>query len=178
MTNIDIQRYLNKQTVIAGDVNSGKTTETTSIIELFLKAGHDSQIAVLDLAPDLVDGIGGKLPRYPDTSIRYLTTEIAAPRLMGKDEQHILQLAEENCQRIEKLFTEFKSQKRDILFVNDASLYLQSGSLELFLQIMGLCSTRIINIYYGNTFQDSAMTRRERTLSDALIEASEEVIFL
>lgn len=178
MTNNDIQHYLNRQTVLAGDVNSGKTSQTTSIIELFLKAGHGAQIAVLDLAPDPVHGIGGKLPPFPDTSILYLTTEIAAPRLMGKDEEHTLQLAEENCQRIEKLFREFKKQKRDILFVNDATLYLQSGSLALFLEIMGLCSTRIINIYYGNTFQDSAMTRRERILSDRLIEASEEVVFL
>lgn len=178
MSDHDLHPYLNRQTVIAGDVNSGKTTRTTAILELFLQAGYGPQIAILDLAPDQVQGIGGKLPLPGDTPILHLTDTISAPRLMGKDAAHTLELAEENRCRIERLFSIFTKQPKNILFVNDATLYLQAGSLPLLLQTLEVASTRIINMYYGNTFQDSAMTRRERRLSEGLLAASDEVLYL
>jgi hypothetical protein len=178
MTHYDIEQYLNCQTLIAGDVNSGKTTRTTLILDLFLEAGYGEQIAILDLSPDPIRGIGGKLPLRSETPVLQLTADITAPRLMGKDAAHTLQLAKSNARKIEALFEELKNQRRKILFVNDATLYLQSGNLALFLSMLEMSSTRIINAYYGNTFKDSELTRRERQLSDALINASDKVIFL
>lgn len=131
MTNCGIEHYLNRQTMIVGDVNSGKTILTTLILEHFLTAGYGQQIAVLDLSPDPVQGIGGKLSLGSGTPALYLTAHIIAPRLMGKDAAHTLRLANENARKIEALFEEFKRQRRKILFVNDATLYLQSGSLSL-----------------------------------------------
>lgn len=179
MTNCDIgdiEHCLNRQTMIAGDVNSGKTTLTSLILEHFLNAGYGPQIAVLDLSPDPIGGIGGKLSLRPDTKALYLTAHIIAPRLMGKDAAHTLCLAKENAGKIEALFEEFKRQRRDILFVNDATLYLQSGSLALFLKTLAMSSTQIINAYYGSTFADSELTQRERRLTDALIAESDKVI--
>lgn len=176
MQDVDIQHYLNRQTLIAGDVNSGKTTKTTTVLEQFLHAGYGEQIAVLDLSPDPVQGIGGKLPLGPGTPVMYLTTQIIAPRLMGRDAEHTLELAAENARKIEGLFAEFAGQKRDILFVNDATLYLQAGNYDLFLETLAKSSTRIINAYYGITFADSELTKRERTLTDALMGVSDEVI--
>ena len=176
MTNGGIEHYLNRQTMIAGDVNSGKTTLTTLILEHFLNAGYGQQIAVLDLSPDPVQGIGGKLSLGSGTPALYLTAHIIAPRLMGKDAAHTLRLAKENVGKIEVLFEVFKRQRREIVFVNDATLYLQSGSLALFLETLSMSSTQIINAYYGNTFVDSELTQRERRLTDALIEVSDKVI--
>lgn len=176
MRDSDIKQYLNRQTLIAGDVNSGKTTTTTTILQQFLQAGYGEQITVLDLSPDPVRGIGGKLPLASGTPVMYLTAQIAAPRLMGRDADHTLQLAAENARKIEELFAVFARHKRDILFVNDATLYLQAGNYDLFLETLAKSSTRIINAYYGNTFADSELTQRERKLSDALMEASDEVI--
>ncbi len=176
MTRYDLDSLLNRQTVIAGDVNSGKTTLTTVILEQFVQAGYGQQIAVLDLSPDPVRGIGGKLSLGSDSPVLYLTAHISAPRLMGKDAAHTLRLANENARAIEGLFEEFKGQRREILFVNDATLYLQSGNLALFLETLSMSSTRIINAYHGNTFADSELTRRERRLTDALIAVSDTLI--
>jgi hypothetical protein len=176
MKNCSIESYLNRQTVIAGDVNSGKTTLTTDILEHFVQAGYGRQIAVLDLSPDPVRGIGGKLSLGEDTPVLYLTAHIIAPRLMGKDATHTLYLANENARAIEGLFAVCNKQQREILFVNDATLYLQAGSLTLFLETLSMSSTRIINAYYGNTFADSELTQRERRLTDALIAVSDHLI--
>lgn len=176
MKDYDIKKYLNRQTLLAGDVNSGKTTKTTTILEQFLQAGCGEQITVLDLSPDPVRGIGGKLSLASGTSVMYLTAQITAPRLMGRNADHTLELAAENAKKIEGLFTEFAMQPRDILFVNDATLYLQAGNFELFLEMLAKSSTRIINAYYGNTFADSSLTQRERQLTDALMEVSDEVL--
>ena len=176
MTSCEIEHYLNYQTMITGDVNSGKTTLTTLILQHFLNAGYGPRIAVLDLSPDPVQGIGGKLSLGSGTSALYLTAHIIAPRLMGKDAAHTLRLAKENAGKIEALFEEFKRRRRDIVFINDATLYLQSGCLALFLKTLAMSSTQIINAYYGNTFADSELTQRERRLTDALIACSDKVI--
>lgn len=178
MARYDIEQYLNRQTLIAGDVNSGKSTLTTSLIELFSKAGYTRQMAVLDLAPNPVQGIGGKLPPCSSKHILYLTDDIAAPRLMGENAAHTLQLAKQNAQKIEKLFEELTKRQKEILFVNDATLYLQHGSLSRFLKILAGSSTRIINVYYGSTFEKSKLTLRERQLTDALIAVSDKVVML
>jgi len=176
MTNCGIKHYLNRQTMIVGDVNSGKTTLTTLILEEFLKAGYGEQIAVLDLSPDPVQGIGGKLSIGSGTPALYLTADIIAPRLMGKDAAHTLRLANDNARKIEVLFEEFKRRRREILFVNDTTLYLQSGRLALFFKTLSMSSTQIVNGYYGSTFADSELTQRERRLTDALIAVSDKVI--
>ena len=176
MKQCTINHYLNRQTLIVGDVNSGKTTQTTTILEQFLRAGYGEQIVVLDLSPDPVRGIGGKLALAPDTPVMYLTAQITAPRLMGRDAEHTLELAADNARKIEGLFTAFAIQSRDILFINDATLYLQAGNFTLFLETLAKSPTRIVNAYYGNTFVDSELTQRERKLSDDLIEVSDEVI--
>ncbi|WP_419174736.1 hypothetical protein [Desulfosediminicola sp.] len=178
MTTDHIEQYLNRQTLIAGDVNSGKTTKTGLILQRFLEAGYGRQMAVLDLAPATVAGIGGKLALDSGTPVLYLTADIAAPRSMGRDAAHTLQLATENARKIEELFEEFRADRRDILFVNDATLYLQSGKFDLFLKTLEMSATRIINAYYGTTFAESDLTRRERRLSDKLMDASDQVILL
>jgi hypothetical protein len=172
----NINHYMNRRTIIIGDVNSGKTSQTLNILKLFLKAGHAKKIAILDLAPDNIQGIGGKMEPPPDESLFYLTTSILAPRLTGKDEDHTLRLAEKNATAIEKLFTKFFRQKREILFVNDVTLYFQAGDFERFIHILDTTSTHIINAYYGHTFSDSELTRREKNLTEALMKLCDHII--
>jgi len=172
----NINYYMNRRTIIVGDVNSGKTSYTLNILELFLKAGHAGKIAILDLAPDNIQGIGGKMEPPKDESLFYLTTSILAPRLTGKDEYHTLKLAKKNATAIEKLFTKFFRQKREILFINDVTLYLQAGNFESFFKILDTASTHIINAYYGQTFSDSGLTRREKNLTEALMKLCDQII--
>lgn len=172
----NINYYMNRRTIIVGDVNSGKTSKTLNILKLFLKAGHAEKTTILDLAPDNIQGIGGKMELPPDEFLLYLTTSILAPRLTGKDKYHTQQLAEKNANAIDKLFTKFFRQKREILFVNDVTLYFQAGEFERFIEIFDTTPTLIINAYYGNTFSDSALTRRERQLTKALMKLCDQII--
>lgn len=176
MDNID--HYMNRRTIIIGDVNSGKTSQTLNILKLFLKAGHAKKIAILDLAPGNIQGIGGKMEPPLDEPLLYLTTSILAPRLTGKDEHHTLKLAEKNATAIEKLFTKFYRQKRELLFVNDVTLYFQAGDFERFTKILDTTSTQIINAYYGHTFSDSELTRREKNLTEELMKLCDQIIEL
>jgi hypothetical protein len=172
----NINYYMNRRTLIVGDVNSGKTSHTLNILKLFLKAGHAGKIAIFDLAPENIQGIGGKMELPQNDSLLYLTTSILAPRLTGKDEHHILKLAEKNATAIEKLFAKFSRQKREILFVNDATLYFQAGDFEHFLKIFDIASTHIINAYYGHTFSDSELTRREKKFTEGLMKLCDQII--
>jgi hypothetical protein len=172
----NINHYINRRTIIVGDVNSGKTSQTLNILRLFLKAGHAKKIAILDLAPSNIQGIGGKMEPPLDEPLLYLTTSILAPRLTGKNEYHILTLAEKNAAAIEKLFTKFCRQKREILFVNDVTLYFQAGDFERFVKILDTTSTIVINAYYGHTFSDSELTRREKHLTEALMKLCDQII--
>ena len=172
----DINYYINRRTIIVGDVNSGKTSQTLNILKLFLKAGHAKKIAILDLAPENIQGIGGKMELPQNESLLYLTTSILAPRLTGKDEYHTLKLAEKNAAAIEKLFTRFFRQQRDILFVNDVTLYFQAGDFERFIKILDTASTHIINAYYGHTFSASELTRREKNLTEELMTLCDQII--
>jgi len=172
----NINHYMNRRTIIVGDVNSGKTSQTLNILRLFLKAGHAKKIAILDLAPGNIQGIGGKMEPPLDEPLLYLTTSILAPRLTGKNEYHILTLAEKNAAAIEKLFTKFCRQKREILFVNDVTLYFQAGDFERFVKILDTTSTIVINAYYGHTFSDSELTRREKHLTETLMKLCDQII--
>ena len=173
-----IGNYLNKRTLIVGDVKSGKTARTLEILRGFIQVGYADRIAVMDLAPDAVRGIGGKMTPPAGASLFYLTTAIAAPRLTGSDETDTRRLAIENARAIEALFDTLRRQPREILFVNDASLYLQAGDLKTFLSVLQTASTQIINVYYGSTFPDSALTRREKKLTEELLKLYDNIIHL
>ncbi len=175
---VKIDQYLNKRTLIVGDVNSGKTAQTFEILQMFLKKGYAKKIAILDMGTNPIRGIGGKMLPPPDVPIFYLTSFISAPRLMGKDSNHIRKLAEENARSIERLFETFQQKHREIIFVNDATLYLQAGHLERFLEILNTASTQIINAYYGDAFSDSELTRREKKLTEALMKTCYHIIKL
>jgi len=172
----EIKNYLKKRTLIVGNVNSGKTFETCRILQLFMDAGYRDSIAVLDMSPGPVKGIGGKM-QFPEiSSVLYLTADIFAPRLTGTSEAHIRELTEENVKILETLFDKVKEHGKEILFVNDASLYFQGGDLKRFEEMLLPASTQVINSYYGDHFKDSGLTRREKQLAENFMKTCDHVI--
>ena len=125
MVAVNPEDYRNRRTLILGDVNSGKTRLTAAILDAFAEAGEAGRIALLDLAPDPVATVGGKMAPV-HSKVRYLTCPIVPPRLTGRDEKDIAALAAANARRIEVLMDAYLSAPRDVLFVNDATLYLQA----------------------------------------------------
>ena len=168
--------YTGKRTLIIGDVNTGKTARSARILKLFINKGYAKKIAILDLGTDPVQGIGGKIQPPPGEPLLYLTGIISPPRLMGKNTNHTLHLANENAKTIEKMFVKLRQEKREVLFVNDATLYLQAGRLNRFIEILDTASTQVINAYYGNAFIDSELTRREKQLTEDLMKLCDTVI--
>ncbi len=162
--------YLHQRTLIVGETNSGKTTRTVQLLEMFINAGYAPEIAVLDLAPDKIQDVGGKMRMNPIWEVLYLSTQISAPRLQGKNDQHVWQLAQANAWAIERLFDQLIEKEKKILFVNDATLYLQAGSFEHFSSVLNTADTAIMNAYQGDRFGDSTLTRREKKLTQNLIQ--------
>ncbi len=172
------ETYLHQRTLIVGESNSGKTTLTDQLLDMFIHAGYASEIAILDLAPDKLMGVGGKMRTKPPREALYLSTLIAAPRLQGKNNRHVWQLAQTNARATERQFKQLIEAKRKILFVNDATLYLQAGAFEHFEKVLNSFHTAIINAYEGDRFGDSALTRREKKLTRSLKQRCDLIIRL
>jgi len=171
-----IDSFKGKQTLIVGDINTGKTARTVEILRHYINAGWGPHITIIDLAPDLIKGVGGKM-RVPDIKgLQYLTASIVAPRLTAVDEDQAQTLAHANARTIDGLFEQFRGHPSKILFVNDASLYLQAGGMKRFQKIMDKAETIIINAYLGSAFPDSALTRREKKMVLKLIELCDRII--
>ena len=168
--------FIGKKVLIMGDVGSGKTRFTRCLLLEALKNGYDSQITVLDMAPKQVSFngllIGGKISKVGEFKIRYLDAEdVKTPRLSARSLNELLELAEYNRKIFEKMLKEFISSPTQILFINDVSLYLQMGSLDLLWLALEKADTAIANGYYGEKLRNdlgSGLSRRERRLMESL----------
>jgi hypothetical protein len=173
---IDLARYVERRTLVIGDLNTGKTTFCGRILQTFIKNGYGSQITAVDLAPDAIGGIGGKLSPELTRDLYYVTAPIAAPRLTGKNETQILQLARRNARIIESLFMRLQAHSKSILFINDATLYLQAGNFKRLAELLDGFTTVLINAYYGDSFPQSSLTRREKLQTEALMTICDQII--
>jgi hypothetical protein len=176
---LSFQEYLNRKTLIVGDVQTGKTSRTLKILRDLLDCGTDP-VAVLDLAPEKVQGIGGKIPISirEKEQVLYLSPRIIPPRLFGKSKEEIQTLARENYQRIEDALQVLREKVLNCLIINDVSLYLHGGSAEQLLSFVGRISTLLMNGYYGSYFGDCFLSRRERAQMEILMSHCHQVIFL
>jgi len=172
----NIEQYINRKTLITGGINSGKTTRTSGILKMFCDKGYEERIAILDLAPEAIEGVGGKMEISFPNKLYYLTGSISAPRLSGKSEYEMKKKASGNALIIENLLAKLSESNKEVLFINDATLYFHAGSFSQFVETLNLFSTSVINAYYGDYFADSELTRRERKLTEDLMKICNRVI--
>jgi hypothetical protein len=168
---IFVEDYLNRFTLIIGDINRGKTLLTRQILEVFCKSG-EKQITVVDLAPEIkpsdikdnesIPALGGRLNAPEGSDIHYFHDCIHPPRLRARDEQEAAVLAEKNRWTIETLFEKALQAKANALFVNEGSLYLHAGSPFRFLEWIQSFETVVVNGYFGKFFKQDGITIRER----------------
>lgn len=168
---MDIETCLDKKTLILGDVNSGKTTLCREILEDFCRQGLGGRIAVVDLAPEIPEeilrsrglkGVGGRLLPPAGSGVVYLHVPVIAPRLTSATEQEALEKARRNRELIEGVFRQVEALGRDILLVNDVSLYLQAGDPERLAGLLDRAATAVVNGYFGRTLGPGELSRRER----------------
>ncbi len=170
--------YLNLKTLIVGAVNSGKTRMTAAILNAMQAEGWGRRIAVLDLAPEPVQGIGGRLDPRGSEGVHWLVCPITPPRLSGRDQREMQLLAERNALAIEPLLDKVLALRRTILVVNDASIYLQAGSLRRFKTVAAAYPTVVMNAYHGDSFVDAPFTEVERRRVESLARWCDRVLRL
>jgi DNA helicase HerA-like ATPase len=177
---IEPSAILGRRILITGEVNTGKTTLTKNILESLCRAGAASRIVIVDMAPEVpeevalkkgVQGVGGKLLLFGWDEIVYLATRIRPPRLSSKTEEEALSVAEKNRASIDVLFRGFQQTERDILFLNDVSMYLQMGSTGDLLKWIGSASTVVANGYYGCKLGTGPLSMRESAEMELLMRA-------
>lgn len=162
-----------------GEVHSGKTLATLKIFRDWRRSGAKS-IAVLDLAPEKIDRVGGKMPFTEEEKegILYLSPRIIPPRLLGKSEEEIRRLAGENQQRIDQALRTLQASPASVLFINDISLYFHAGDGEQIWLSLEKISTLVMNGYYGRYFGSISLSQRERAEMESLMARCDRVLFL
>jgi hypothetical protein len=173
MPEIHVDDYLSRKTLILGDVNTGKTTLTRKALEaLLLRPDLGGRIAIVDMAPEIpanlaeekgLPGVGGKLTPPEGRDILYLGGRFEPPRLSSKTEEEALKKARHNRQVIERLFGKIDLNSRDILLVNDVSIYLQAGTAKNLIRRLDRAATVIANGYWGERLGGGTLTEREKT---------------
>jgi len=174
---IDTADFLGKRILILGDVNTGKTTLTQRILDAMCVQGLGPKIAIIDMAPEVPEalirgkkltGIGGRLQSPAGEDVIYLRDDLVPPRLSSKSEAEAEEKAIQNARKIEVLFWKYHELGREILFMNDISLYLQAGRAAQLIRWMGRSQTVVANGYLGERLGGGSLTRRERKEMETL----------
>jgi hypothetical protein len=172
MPEIHLEDYLRRKTLILGDVNTGKTTLTRNVLEEFCRHDLGGRIVIVDMAPEIparlvyekgLIGVGGKLTPPGGHDILYLGGRFEPPRLSSKTEAEAIEKARQNFRIMEDLFRRLHLQSRDIMMVNDVSIYLQAGTAENLTRWLDQAVTVIANGYWGKRLGGGTLTERERT---------------
>lgn len=175
---ISTRDYDSRRTLIIGDVNSGKTRLTGTVLAAWTIQGRSRDIAVLDLAPQTREGIGGRLTMPEGFEGVCQAPAITPPRLSATTEEEAEMLARANAATVEPLLKAPPLADCPILIINDATLYLQAGTYDHLRQVIRSAETALINAYYGHSFPDYRLSRRERLLTERLIQDCDRVIRL
>jgi GTPase SAR1 family protein len=157
---------LGKKVLITGDVGVGKTKLTLTLLKEALNSSFNDRITIIDMAPVLTEvndlSVGGKLLAISQEfgNVRYLTVQrVETPRLSAKSANELLYLVSLNEKRIRPLITQYLKHPSPILFVNDISIYLQSGNYTPILTALTMAKTFIANGYSGQTFSSDFGTQ-------------------
>ena len=162
---------LGKRILVIGDVNTGKTTLCKRWLNGLCQQGLGARIALLDLAPTIspelarkrgIVGAGGELRAPEGSGVLDLRAHLEPPRLSSSSESEALEKAAHNAQLIEALIGRLEP-RRDILFINDVTLYMQARSAADLIESAGFDRrmTLVINGYRGERLGGGALTRHE-----------------
>jgi len=167
---------LGHKLLILGDVNTGKTTRSRRILHDFCARGLGARIAVVDLAPVIppeiaaargVRGAGGTLDADPAAGVLVVHPALEAPRLSSASEAEAQRKAAANKGRIDMAWP-VAAGGRDIVFLNDASIYLQAGSADELIAKLRGAATVVANGYLGERLGGGELTRHERAEMERL----------
>ncbi len=171
-----LKDFRGRRTLIVGEINTGKTRTTLDILSRWIAAQPTPLMTVLDLAPEPVRGIGGRLALPSGFNGRYLFADIVPPRLTGRTPEEVADLDAANVRAAEPLLGAILARPHPTLIVNDATLYLQAGDYRRFWDTIQSAATVLINAYYGQSLGDHPISHRERRLTERLMQDCDRVI--
>ena len=171
MTTLPGGECLGKRILVIGDVNTGKTTLCQRWLNELCRQGLGTRIALIDMAPTVsrelalkrgIIGAGGELRAPAESGVLDLRVHLEPPRLSSSTESEALEKAERNAQLIEALISRLEPV-RDILFINDVTLFLQARSAASLIEAVGFDrrTTLVVNGYRGERLGGGALTRHE-----------------
>jgi energy-coupling factor transporter ATP-binding protein EcfA2 len=168
------KEILGKKVLILGEAGSGKTKLAAQLLRELMILVNPEEITVIDLAPQRVGEIGGKLTEYMNVidGVKYLSPEnVYTPRLAGTSPKQVLHYVELNRKNMEPLLIRFIRNVTEVLVLNDVTLYLHSGKLETVLKCVKLANTLLATAYYGSKLAEdlgTGISSKERQLTDKL----------
>ncbi len=184
MNNISFKDIVGSKVLILGESGSGKTLLLAKLLEEASLLKLTDSISVLDFAPALHEGFGGKLADYCNLpqGVRYLAGHgIKPPRLAGKSRSEVLLVANHNMKIAKNLLKNFIDLPTETLLINDLSIYFHVGELADVLECTELASTFIATAYSGSRLDDdkgSGVTSRERRLLEELGKKMDRILRL
>ena len=183
---LDFNSLRGLHTLIYGDTNTKKTFYTSKFVQFLLesKGVSPKNISILDFAPNLTTvrnlKIGGKIRDFYENSAKCRNIsfkgEIIPPRLNSSNKTELYRNACENFKKTSKILNSFIEEPTSILIINDISIYLHMGSLELLLKAINNSTTFFGNSYYGSSIKKDFATlfsRREKRQVENLIKKVE-----
>jgi GTPase SAR1 family protein len=176
------KNIIGKRILILGEVGSGKTKLAARLLEELMEFSNPKEITVIDLAPQRIGNIGGKISDYTDSinEVMHLSPKnIYMPRLTGTSREQILKYAELNRELIEPLISDFVRKTTNILIINDVTLYLHAGELKRVLKCVKLAETFLATAYYGSKLAEDRGARisiKERQSVEKLATYMDQVI--
>lgn len=178
LADINLSNFAGKRSLIRGEVKTGKTILVSRLVFQFMAEGY-SGLVVMDLAPEVLHGVGGKMPLPPPTGgLRVISPWIAAPRLSGGSPQEVERLAQANGAVIDQVLTDYQAAPGQVLFINDVSLYLQSREPEALLTVLAATPTVVMNGYQGFSLGRDDFSKREARRMERLAAFCDLVIDL
>lgn len=169
-----------KRVIITGEVGVGKTRLLAELIdEAASEAGL--RVAVLDLAPEVLLGsniVGASVKTYCRRlhQVKYLRPSlIFAPRLQGRSREEVLEMAARNASSIEPLLISLVTKPPHALFINDLTIYLQAGKIDLIKKLICSVETFVAAAYKGKRLLDdkgSGLSRIEKSKLESLLNDS------
>ena len=162
-----VEELVGSWTLITGEVNTGKTDMLSRIMAAFAQGEH-GRMALMDMAPELTRGVGGKLVLPPGVHLKVCAPSIVAPRLTGKTPEEVTALARQNAANLATALEGYLAVPAAVLFINDVSLYLQAGDPAKLYEAMEATPTVVINGYLGTSLGGGEMGELERRRMEEL----------
>ena len=188
--NLDFKKHIGHSTLLYGDANTEKTLVTSRFVQFLLESKNvtPKDITILDFAPNITKvgnlKIGGKIRDFYENCIKCRNIsfrgDIIPPRLNSRDKVELYQNAYENYKKTSKILNLFNENPTTTLIINDISIYLHMGRLELLLRAINKSNTFFGNSYYGSSIKKDFATqfsRREKRQVENLLKEVEKSYF-